>query len=667
MAVAKNRLLLMLYLLDNSDQPLKARQLAAMAGVSERTVKNDMAELRELAMASGVEILTRKGKGYQLQVLEPQLYEPVREQLQIRFSTMNYTKSETVTRTNDIVRRLIVAQNYLTFDAISDQLFLSRRTLQSQLRDVRQCLEAFGLTLRSRPKYGVKVIGDEFQRRLCMLELYEIHYYKAISFLNYDEYVQYFDVDDTERNDIRHIFLRVLRESGIALSDTYTNRIAWYLVLMRNRIQAGFTITMEEAKMAYLRTFEEAQIAADIVAALQASYTGFDLPEAEVLALETILLCWNDPLDSPQLSQRYPRCFELAKELAGKIAEGLKTSWGVDFAALPDYDRLMIPGLIPLLFCDSLNFRYPILGSHVDNNGIRYSPVSEALAVSAAQILEKQLDVPIPDMEINMLAVRFFALIDGVPYPYKKRRVLICSRNGRVASEIIRNRLFRRFRDRWFETVDIYEFYEVRGLNQEDYDCLLLNFPSYSYRYTIPYLVINQIPDSGELNQFFNQVVMDGYQLQPILDQFGWDTASFYPEFLYDGKEAFIHLISYKNGRDYYAVQKMEEELTRVRDFRVVHQTVIIVQSRQYTRRNSFEIYRLAKPGAWEKKEIRYLIYVTADFASGLQSLRFLEQAAHQLAVNQQEIDDLLKTQDLSLLINTVKLCLQAGGNLIDS
>lgn len=35
-----------------------------------------MAELRELAMASGVEILTRKGKGYQLQVLEPQLYEP---------------------------------------------------------------------------------------------------------------------------------------------------------------------------------------------------------------------------------------------------------------------------------------------------------------------------------------------------------------------------------------------------------------------------------------------------------------------------------------------------------------------------------------------------------------------------------------------------------------
>lgn len=39
MAVVKNRLLLMLYLLDNSDQPLQARQLAAMAGVSERTVK----------------------------------------------------------------------------------------------------------------------------------------------------------------------------------------------------------------------------------------------------------------------------------------------------------------------------------------------------------------------------------------------------------------------------------------------------------------------------------------------------------------------------------------------------------------------------------------------------------------------------------------------------
>lgn len=211
MAVVKNRLLLMLYLLDNSDQPLQARQLAAMAGVSERTVKNDMAELRELAQASGVEILTRKGKGYLLQILDHAVYDPVREQLQIRFSTMNYTKSEIVGRTNDIVRRLIVAPRYLTFDAISDQLFLSRRTLQAQLREVRQCLAAFGLTLQSRPKYGVKVTGEEFQRRLCMLELYEIHYYKAVSFLNYDEYVQYFDVDEEERNEIRHIFLRVLR------------------------------------------------------------------------------------------------------------------------------------------------------------------------------------------------------------------------------------------------------------------------------------------------------------------------------------------------------------------------------------------------------------------------------------------------------------------------
>ena len=134
MAVVKNRLLLMLYLLDNSDQPLQARQLAAMAGVSERTVKNDMAELRELAQASGVEILTRKGKGYLLQVLDHAVYDPVREQLQIRFSTMNYTKSEIVGPHQRYCPPADRRTRYLTFDAISDQLFLSRRTLQAQLR-----------------------------------------------------------------------------------------------------------------------------------------------------------------------------------------------------------------------------------------------------------------------------------------------------------------------------------------------------------------------------------------------------------------------------------------------------------------------------------------------------------------------------------------------------
>ena len=53
--------------------------------------------------------------------------------------------------------------------------------------------------------------------------------------------------------------------------------------------------------------------------------------------------------------------------------------------------------------------------------------------------------MPVTDMDVNMLAVRFFTLIDAVPYPYKKRRVLICSRNGQVASEIIRSRLLLAF------------------------------------------------------------------------------------------------------------------------------------------------------------------------------------------------------------------------------
>lgn len=661
MAVEKSRLLLMLYVLTTSKGPVRAADMAAIAGVSERTIKNDMAELRNLAKASGAEIHSQKGEGYTIKILSADLFNPVNEQLQIRFNTMNYSKSELVNRTNDIVRRLIVAKNYLTFDDIADQLYLSRRTLQGQLKDVRQLLKSFNLMLQSRPKYGVKVIGGEFQRRLCMLELYEIHYYKAISLLNYDEYAQYFDVGEQDRNDFRHIFLHVLRSSGNAICDSYTNRIAWYLVLMRNRVRSGYPVMVDEAKKKLLRSLREYQIAGQVLQQLQEHFEGFQVPEEELMMLEVILLCWNDPVEDGTLEERYPQYAQKAVLMAQKIGKGIQERWNVDFMTLNDFFRVLRPCMIPLLFAETLDFHYQIIGSHVDSNGIRYSPVCEALARTAADIIEAELPMTLTEMDVNMLAVRFYTLLDQIVYPYRKRKLLICSRNGKMASEIIRNRLLKRFQPKWFESIDIVEFYEVRGLCQDDYDYLLLNFPSYAYRYAIPFMCINQIPDYRELNEVFNTVIMGGYQLQPLLDSFHWDTSSFYPDFVYDGKEAFIHLISYKNGRDVQSIQKMEQELKKFGDFRIVHTTAMIVQDRRYTKQNSFEIYHLQKPGIWEKKEIRYLVYITADFGNNLQRLRFVDQIAHCLVVNSQYLDDLMEKKDLNLLINYAKLCLQAG------
>ena len=152
MAIAKNRLLMMLYLLSNSEDPLKAQNLAVMTGVSVRTVKNDMNELRSLALASGAEIITRKGRGYQLKVRNQEVYQPVLEQLQIRFHNVGHEQSEMLIRTNDIARCLVAANDYMTLDEIADQLYLSRRTLQAEFREVRRTLEQFGLKLQTRPR-----------------------------------------------------------------------------------------------------------------------------------------------------------------------------------------------------------------------------------------------------------------------------------------------------------------------------------------------------------------------------------------------------------------------------------------------------------------------------------------------------------------------------------
>ena len=70
------------------------------------------------------------------------------------------------------------------------------------------------------------------------------------------------------------------------------------VVIGAHRALAGIDVPPDVVRCELVKT-------ADIVAALQDVYPGFELPEEEVLAIAEILLCWNDPIDHPQLPQRY--------------------------------------------------------------------------------------------------------------------------------------------------------------------------------------------------------------------------------------------------------------------------------------------------------------------------------------------------------------------------
>ena len=89
MATEEKRILKMAYLLLQSNGYLKAGDLARELNLSERTIKNDIEHLRVFLKECGCTLDSVRGKGYILQIDEPDQFAKIREWLNILFNKGN--------------------------------------------------------------------------------------------------------------------------------------------------------------------------------------------------------------------------------------------------------------------------------------------------------------------------------------------------------------------------------------------------------------------------------------------------------------------------------------------------------------------------------------------------------------------------------------------------
>ena len=169
MANEKKRILQLFYILTQQDDYIRSYELAEKVSVTERTIKNDIAELEAFAKASGADLIAKKGKGYVLKVFDEEKFSPVKIQLAIHFSAIGGTPRAQNDRTNDILRRIIVEKRYLTIEDIADELYLTKSSIREELKEVNFLLNKFNLRLKKRSEEVPMVIGIEFDSRMLIM------------------------------------------------------------------------------------------------------------------------------------------------------------------------------------------------------------------------------------------------------------------------------------------------------------------------------------------------------------------------------------------------------------------------------------------------------------------------------------------------------------------
>ncbi|EFW89204.1 BglG family transcription antiterminator [Streptococcus equinus] len=268
------------YLTKDKEQFVTSKELAAHMGCSDRTIRTYYKTLVEkLDNYSGLDLISKQGYGYKLGILDDDAYADFLEENHINDRHFNY---QSVTDINDrynfLLNKLLFEQNEIYFADLADELFVSRSTLSSDFKKIREKFKPYHLKIESKANKGVYVMGQERDKRRFIMD-----YFIDSGFIN----TMHSYVDNELLNqkisfeELTIIVLDEYREGGLRLSDFGIQNLVIHIALAIRRITEGFRISKVSEDEVVLRVLAERHVAENILKRVSVS-TGIHFPIEEV-------------------------------------------------------------------------------------------------------------------------------------------------------------------------------------------------------------------------------------------------------------------------------------------------------------------------------------------------------------------------------------------------
>lgn len=138
MEIQNKRILKILELFDTERKVMDSSSIAAMVGVSSRTIRNDIKEANALLKAHGVQILAEPGVGYVFKIHDEASYQAFKDE-QSGEGRKDWLKKHIIPSDHNDRISFIIAElllnalhgKIITEAELADELFISLSTLKS--------------------------------------------------------------------------------------------------------------------------------------------------------------------------------------------------------------------------------------------------------------------------------------------------------------------------------------------------------------------------------------------------------------------------------------------------------------------------------------------------------------------------------------------------------
>lgn len=408
-----------------------AEALAEELGVSSKTIRNQLKNLNELLSEFHVYVESKHGAGYRLVVEDPDKRKEVEELMQKRELQESAIPNSSEERVQYLLEYLLNAEGYVKLDDLSELLYISKKTLTNNLKEVELLLGEYNLYLKRKPNYGVKVEGKEFDRRLCIAG-YVAKKIRLSEKLGGDQ-------DVTE--EIQWIYQCVrgcLSKYNFDISNVAFQNLILHIQIAILRMRGGHYVPMAEGDGDKVRNKKTYRMAEEILAKIKDKFR-VEFPASEIvyiaIHLEGKKMVLNvggseETEGNLVISQEIS---DLVDQMLGAVYDAFKFDFRDDLELRMSMSQHMVPLVVRLQH--DMKLTNPLLRDIKERYSFAYT-----MATTACVVLNHKFHKVIKEDEIGYIALLFALALERKKTEVAKKNIILVCASGRGSAQLLLHR-----------------------------------------------------------------------------------------------------------------------------------------------------------------------------------------------------------------------------------
>lgn len=470
---------------------ISSADLSQHFDVSERTIRTYVKRANE--RLDGFACLVKKNRGgYSVKVTDGPALNAWLESMHMNIARGNMQPEDRVAYLlNDLLDRT----DWVTVDELCHALCVSRPTVSGDLKRVEERLEEFGLKIEKRPHYGIRVIGEELSRRLCLassvvesLAREEAATGKALpgggDKTSIVEGAQAGPCRMTSLDKIAKIVDTAVDEFDFQINSlTYQNLLV-HISIALMRIQEGNYVPVDLGANSCICDDRVADVAAGIAARIK-DELGVELPESERsyiaihLAGKEMIADSDTALEGKEGEETGLVISEEVWSVVTQMLEVVWKSFRYDFRDDLELRMNLARHIVPLV----VRLRYHL---HIDNPILtdirRRYPLAYSMALDSSAVLAEHYGATLSENEVGFIAMAFALSLERHRTELPKKNILVVCASGRGSARMLEYR----YRQEFGAYVDSIQTCDVAHVSKADFSKIDYVFTTVPLREALP-------------------------------------------------------------------------------------------------------------------------------------------------------------------------------------